>query len=430
MGKLRRVTLASVPHAGLLVISACGSSSKSSSARATTAATKAPAANTTAAAAASAVASSAAPAVTTAAPAVTTAAPAGATSGGKDSLKGVCPATVTIQTDWNPESEHGHLYQMLGAGYVVDADKKSVSGPLVDAKGNDTGVKLEVRSGGPAIGFQTVSAQMYLDDKITLGYVYTDEGVQFSKTQPTIEVFAPFEKNPQMIMWDPASYPNVNTIADLGKEKVKILYFGGGAYMEDYLVPTGVLSKDQVDGSYDGKPANFVTSGGKVAQQGFASAEPYIYQNEIKEWGKPVKFQLVHDTGYPIYSQAISARTGDLAKLSPCLKKLVPIMQQASVDFIKSPAKTNKIIVELVQKFNNGWVYSDGVAGFAVKQMTDLGLVANGPDKTLGNMEASRIQKIIDIVAPALAKTDKPIKDGLKPADLSTNEFIDPSIGL
>jgi hypothetical protein len=254
--------------------------------------------------------------------------------------------------------------------------------------------------------------------------------VQFSKTQPTIEVFAPFEKNPQMIMWDPASYPDVTSIADLGKKGVKILYFGGAAYMEDYLIPTGVVPKDQADGSYDGKPANFVTSGGKVAQQGFASAEPYIYQNEIKEWGKPVKIQLIHDTGYPIYSQAISIRAGDKDKLAPCLKKLVPIMQQATVDYITNPANTNKVILELVTKFNNGWVYSQGVADFAVKTMKDLGLVANGPDKTLGNMEESRIQKIIDIVGPAVNKSGKPTKDGLKPADMMTNEFIDTSIGL
>ena len=174
--------------------------------------------------------------------------------------------------------------------------------------------------------------------------------------------------------------------------------------MEDYLIPTGVLKKEQIDGSYDGSPANFVSSGGKVAQQGFASAEPYIYQNEITQWGKPVKFQLIHDTGYPIYSQAISVRADDLQTLSPCLKKLVPIMQQATVDYVKSPAKTNAIILELVQKYNNGWLYDQGVADYAVKTMLDLGLVGNGPDKTLGNMEPDRIQKIIDIVGPQLAK--------------------------
>jgi hypothetical protein len=418
MARFRKVTLA-VPVAGLLLVAAaCGSDNSGGSSSATTAsaATTAAAATTTAAAA------------TTAAGGAATTAAGGAS--GAVSLKDVCPATVTIQTDWNPEAEHGHLYQMLGAGYTVNADKKSVTGPLVDSQGNDTGVKLEVRSGGPAIGFQTVTAQMYLDNSITLGYVYTDEGVQFSKDQPTVEVFAPFEKNPQMIMWDPATYPNVTSIADLGKTDAKVLYFGGAAYMEDYLVPTGVLQAGQVDGSYDGTPANFVASAGKVAQQGFASAEPYIYQNEIKEWGKPVKFQLIHDTGYPIYSQAISVRAGDLQTLSPCLKKLVPIMQQATVDYVKSPAKTNAIILELVQKFNNGWVYSQGVADYAVKTMLDLGLVGNGPDSTLGNMQPDRIQKIIDIVGPALAKSGKPIKDGLTPADMSTNEFIDTSIGL
>ncbi|MFM8001873.1 MAG: hypothetical protein ACKPAJ_05605 [Actinomycetota bacterium] len=28
------------------------------------------------------------------------------------SLAGVCPDTVTFQTDWNPESEHGFLYNL------------------------------------------------------------------------------------------------------------------------------------------------------------------------------------------------------------------------------------------------------------------------------------------------------------------------------
>jgi hypothetical protein len=409
MHQRRKALAMAIPLAGVLLLAACGSDNSGGSA-ATTAA--------------------AGGAATTAAGGATTSAAGGGTVGGKDSLKGVCPDTVTIQTDWNPESEHGHLYQMIGAGYTVDADKKSVTGPLVDSQGNDTGVKLQVRSGGPAIGFQTVTAQMYLDKSITLGYVYSDEGVQFSKDQPTIEVFAPFEKNPQMIMWDPATYPNVNTIADLGKSDTKVLYFGGAAYMEDYLIPTGVLKQSQVDGSYDGTPANFVTSGGKVAQQGFASAEPYIYEHEVTQWGKPVKFQLIHDTGYPIYSQAVSIRAGDLQTLTPCLTKLVPIMQQAAVSFVKSPANANKLILELVQKYNNGWVYSQGVADYAVKTMLDLGLVGNGPDKTLGNMEEARIQKIVDIVGPALAKSGKSIKAGLKATDLFTNQFVDPSIGL
>jgi hypothetical protein len=40
-------------------------------------------------------------------------------------------------------------------------------------------------------------------------------------------------------------------------------------------------------------------------QQGFASADPYIYENEVPSSNKPITYQLIHDTGYP-YDQAPS----------------------------------------------------------------------------------------------------------------------------
>ena len=57
------------------------------------------------------------------------------------SLAGVCPETVTFQTDWNPESEHGFLYQLVGDNYEVDAAGVRVTGPLVTSGNADTGVK-------------------------------------------------------------------------------------------------------------------------------------------------------------------------------------------------------------------------------------------------------------------------------------------------
>ena len=49
-----------------------------------------------------------------------------------------------------------------------------MTGPLV-AHGVDTGVRIEIRAGGPAIGSQQVSAQMYADRSITLGMIPLDE---------------------------------------------------------------------------------------------------------------------------------------------------------------------------------------------------------------------------------------------------------------
>ncbi|MFM7872904.1 MAG: ABC transporter substrate-binding protein, partial [Actinomycetota bacterium] len=120
-------------------------------------------------------------------------------SGGEGSLAADCPATIVIQTDWFPESEHGALYQMVGADYTVDTEKKIVKGSLVDSEGNDTGVDIEVRTGGPAIGYSPVSTTMATDDSITMGYISTDDAAFNYDTIKTLAVVAPLEINPQII---------------------------------------------------------------------------------------------------------------------------------------------------------------------------------------------------------------------------------------
>jgi hypothetical protein len=342
-------------------------------------------------------------------------------------LKGDCPDPVVIQTDWDPESEYGVYYHMLGPDPKIDKAKKRITGTLV-AEGQDTGVKLEIRAGGPSIGFEPVTSQMYTDQKITLGQVSTDETIRTSDKQPTLAVVAPMEIGPFMIMWDPKQHPNFNIIADIGRSDTKVFYFQADTYME-YLLGAGILRRSQVDGSYDGKPGNFVAQGGKIAQAGFATSEPYIYEHEVPQWNKPVKYALVNDTGYPMYPQALSIRAADKDKLAPCLKKLVPIVQRAQIDFIKNPDQTNQLIVDLVKQYKTGWQYSSGLANYAVTKMKS-DFINNGPDKTLGNFETSRVQRMIDIVTPIFVAQKKPPKQGLKPSDVTTNEFIDTSIGI
>jgi len=181
----------------------------------------------------------------------------------------------------------------------------------------------------------------------------------------------------------------------------------------------------QVDASYDGSPAVFVAEGGKIAQQGFASAEPYVYQYEFTDWGKPVEFQLIHDAGFEIYSQALAIRAEDLEPLRPCLELFVPIVQQAVVDYVSDPARANAMIIDAVEKYASFWVYGAELAEYSVTTQVDLGLVGNGPDGIVANMDEDRVQGVIDkMVAAGL------IDAGLQASDIVTNEFIDPSIGL
>jgi hypothetical protein len=355
-------------------------------------------------------------------------APAPKASGEALSLKGVCPATVVIQTDWYQEAEYGNLYQLLGPGYTIDKKKNTLTGPLV-ASGQDTGVKVEIRAGGPAIGFQTVSAQMYTDKSITIGQVNTDEAVAASQDQPTVAVMAPLEISPLMILWDKDRYPQFNTIADIGQTDTEILYYSTDTYMK-YLLGAGLVRQKQLNGSYDGTPSRFIVTDGKIANAGFATSEPYNFAHQKGHKAYRTDLQLINDTGYPSYSEALTVRTGDKDKLAPCLKKLVPIMQQASVDYMKDSAATKKLIIDATQKIDSGWLYDQGQADYAVQTLQNLGLVGNGPDKTLGNIQDNRMQRMIEILTPILTAQRVTIKPGLKTSDLYTNEFINPSIGL
>src|SRR5882757_4779757 len=346
---------------------------------------------------------------------------------GAELLAGSCPATVVAQQDWEPEAEHAALYQLVGPGYTVDADHKRISGPLV-VDGKDTGVKIEVRAGGAAIGFAAIPAQMYVDQSITLGAVSTDGAIATSANQPVTAVVAPLVKSPQVLMWDPATHPDWHTVADIGASGAKVVV-AKGSYYPSLLVEKGLLKPDQLDTGYTGAPARFVTDP-TIAQQGFATAEPYIYQNEVKTWAKPIKYQLLADVGYSIYPEALSVRTGDLGALSGCLTKLVPILQRAQLAYLTNPGPTNQLITDAVTAYNDGWAYSMGVAGYAATQLKQLGIVANDTTGPLGGLDLTRTQATIDAFAPILTSSGAAVRPGLKAADLATDRFIDPTIKI
>mgnify|MGYP001210706966 CR=1 FL=1 len=353
-----------------------------------------------------------------------------APAGAAVSLKGDCPDQVTIQTDWMPEAEHGFLYQMVGEGFTTDKAKGYVTGPLIDKTGADTGVKIQIRSGGKPQGFQPVTQLMYADESILLGYVYTDEAIQFSGNFPTVAIESGYNKNPQMIMWDPATYPDVKGIKDLGTKGVKIRYFGGAAYM-DYLTGSGMLKKDQVDGSYTGDPSLFIADEGKSAQQGFGSAEPYLYKSELKDWGKDVKYEYINDVGWENYAESIATKPDNVKKYSACFKKLVPIIQQASVDYVNSPERANKVIMAAVASFGGdfGWTYTQGAADYGVATIKKDKLVDNGPNG-MGSFDLDRVNNLIKLAVPIYKAQGATPKEGVKAEDIVTNEFIDPNIKL
>jgi len=356
-----------------------------------------------------------------AAPAALAPAPSGAPGAPSVALKGVCPDKIVIQTDWFATPERAAAYQLVGPNGAIDKKHGTYSGPL-----GTTGVNVEVRLGGPFIGFQPIPALMYQNPEIYLGYVATDDAVQAAAKFPTKAVVAPLDINPQVLIWDPATL-TVSGWPDVAKTKAKIIYIEGLPFM-DYLISKGFVTKAQLDASFDGTPSRFVAEGGKIIQQGYASNEPYRWEHDVPGWKKPVKFLLVHDSGYQIYPQGLAVRAAQLASSSACLKLLVPIIQRAQVAYMNEAGPTNDALVKIAAELAGGPPITAPANAAAVKSMKELGLSGNGPDQTLGNFDLARVDRTIALLKPIFAARGVKLPDNLAAGDIVTNEFIDTTI--
>jgi hypothetical protein len=343
-------------------------------------------------------------------------------------LTGTCPDRVVVQAAWYPTADVAVPFQLLGPDWSVDAKRQRVSGSLVDG-GKDTGVVLEFRSGGPATGFQTAPAVAYADDAVTLAFTNVDEIVGVSGAQPMTAVLAPLNGDPQVLIWDPARHPEFNIVQDVGQTDTKVVYSGNARTVFGYLTGSGILRSSQLDASYDGSPSRFVAAAGQDVVQGYATNEPHVYES-LPQWGKPVRYGLIQDTGYPNYANVLAVRSGDRDRLAGCLRQLVPILQRGLVAFMADPRPALQKIVTSVAAFKAGFVYDESAAVYGVCQLRTLGLVSDSIDGVAGGFDRSKLQRMIDITRPVLATTGTEIDADLSVDRIASSDYLDRTVSL
>ena len=336
------------------------------------------------------------------------------------SLADVCNPTVAIQTDWYPQAEHGGIYELLGSDYVVDASAGTTTGALV-VDGVDSGVDLQIRAGGPFIESPVVT-EMFLDDTIMFGYVGTDVAISRYAEAPTLAVFNALTINPQIVLWNADKHPQVSTISGIAEDVAAVSVFGDRPYMR-YLVAQGVVPPEKVDTNYKG---NLLLATDDIAHQGFATSEPYRYRT-LESGAITTAYQLVHDAGWTSYPQNLAINKLRLEELRPCLAALVPILQQAQIDFVNNPERTIATIIDVVTQLDTSWSQTPELARYAVDTMQQLGLVGNGTTPTFGDLESPRIDDFIALATPILREQGLTIPD-IQASDLATNEFLDTAI--
>lgn len=348
-------------------------------------------------------------------------------------LADVCPNPFIIQKDWLAQAEQGVLYQMIGAGGEMASGR--YTGPL-----GSTGINLVILEGGGGIGLgdgETAYSALYMGNSkagVTphLGYQELDNSFIFSKRFPVVGVITPLDIAPQGLWWDKGTYPDgfhsidaLKAFSTSGKGMIYVSTIQRTFGL--FLVQSGVAKEAFVEG-YRGDGENFVTNNGTWLNQGFVTSEPYSFSTG-NNWGKPIDAVTVGELGYPNYTGMLSVATNRMDELAPCLEKLVPIIQQAVVDYMTEP----KEVLELINKFNeeghatSWWKTPMGKMEFAWKTMKDRNMMGNGTNSTVGDFDMERVAKMHEIVKPWLDERADPEVSGDK---VVTNRFINPAIGL
>lgn len=337
-------------------------------------------------------------------------------------LSSVCPATVVVQTDWYPQAEHGGIYELLGDDYVVDKARGATTGALT-VNGAPTGIALEIRAGGPFIESPVVT-EMFLDGSIMFGYVGTDVALSRFAEAPTLAVFNAIAINPQVILWNADLHPDVSTIAQIAPRVPAVSVFGDRPYMR-YLVAQGVVPAEKVDSNFKG---GLPLATDDIAHQGFVTSEPYRYST-LESGPITTAFQLVHEAGWTSYPQNLAINKLRLDALRPCLAQLVPLLQQAQIDFVLSPDRTIGTILDVVTQLETSWSQSVELANYSVDTLMSLGLINNGSTPTFGDFESPRIDEFIALATPILREQGLDVPD-VAAGDVTTNEFLNPTISL
>jgi len=342
-------------------------------------------------------------------------------AGGEGALS-ACPATVVLQTNWFPEPEHSAAYALIDpAEATTDPDAGIYSGPAIA----DPSITIEVRSGGPFIGFQQSTALLYSDDSIMLAMIDTDESVKLSADQPTTAVYTPLQVNPQILLWDPERY-SFDGISDIGESDATVLYFQGASYM-DSLIAQGEVRADQVDGSFDGSVTRLVADE-PVVMQGYITQEPYRLKVDFPDYGRDVDSFLIADSGYDIYPAAWSGKPEVVEAQSDCLAQLVPAMQQAQIDYMEDPEPVNQAISDYLVEIDQFFQVTPELGAEIHRVMQDEGIVADGTDGVFGSFDAERMERMTALLANIYAESGVEVAEGLTADDIYTNEFLDSSI--
>jgi hypothetical protein len=330
-------------------------------------------------------------------------------------LAEVCPSRIVVQTSALPSTSAGPLYSLLDVAPEIDAATQSVSAPLVRSDGTGENVVLELRSGGPAIGFQSPIAVFAADPGIGLVQVSTAVAVRDWSTLPTQAVVSLTDQSADAVVYDPATYPSVADWDALRDASIEIRHITEAPVFQ-FLESTGVISADQLVDGFDGEPAAFVASGGEIAQQANLSVAPVLLPS-LAQWNRPVAALAAADEGWASLDDTLAVAIDERRLSEECLGRFVPIVQRSLNGYLDDPAPTNALMSFIRTALNPLNRLTPELFDQGLDAATARGVFAVPGSGTIGDIDTARLTPFISLLDASIAVDE-----------LVDNRFVDPTI--
>lgn len=357
-------------------------------------------------------------------------------AGGIGLVRDGCPADIRIQTDDLPRVQWGFLYHLLDRDHLVVNEPKrgedSVSAPLL-IDGEPSGATLTILLGDPDDGVSG-NVALHDDPSILLAAVDTDAALLDAVRYPSVGVFAPMRRDSQIVYWDARAYEGVRSIRQFGARltpdglALAAVDSVAGDPFNAFAIGSRMLTVDQVVTDDELGVPGFLADGGVSARLGDVLIDPYLLGRPDTGSRNPIGWQLLDEAGYERDAGVLSARPQSLVEHSDCLEVLVPVLQQALVDYLDDPRETTELLVELSAEFGDR-SYDSELAKTALHFLDSENLVGPGRDGTIGDLDFGRIRDLVTEAIPAWKEAGLAVPAGLQAEDVATNQFIDRSIG-
>ena len=270
---------------------------------------------------------------------------------------------VTFLTSWYAQAEHGGYYQAIATGIY-----------------RKHGLDVAIKMGGPQVNAVQLVAAGQADffmgkDFQVLSAI--EQGV------PLTTVAAVFQKEPQGMV----THPDVAGLADLKDRTILVATSGRSTWWPWLKLKYGL--KEEQARPYTSNMQPFFADP-TIAQQGFPGSEPFT----AAKAGKPVKFFLFADEGYPPYGNTIATMQKTVRERPDVVQRFVRATIEGWKSYLADPAPGNALIKQDNPKME------DEMLAFAHRSMKEHRFFDGGDAARLGAgaMTDARWQRTYDFM--------------------------------